>query len=168
MASKQTWIWVIVGVVGVCMLGLFVLAGAGMYFVSHHISAVKSTAADALDQFDHARAPFKGQRPLIEVDDLERERSTRPLSEMPTSTTRPQQMWVLAWNPNEEPPRLVRVSIPFWILRLGHRKFDVMNGDRGLDFDRMHLDINELERIGPALVMDYSRMSGERVLIWTQ
>jgi hypothetical protein len=150
------------------MLGLFVLAGAGVYFVSHHISAVKSTAADAFDQFDRARAPFKGQRPLIEVDELEHEHTTRPLADLPTSTTRPESMWILAWNPNEEPPRLVKVSIPFWILKLGHRKFDVMNDNRGFDFDRMHLDINELERIGPALVMDYSRMSGERVLIWTQ
>ena len=168
MASKKTWLWVILGVVGVCMLGLFVLAGAGMYFVSRHISAVKSTAADALDQFDRARAPFKGQHPLIEVDEFERDHTTRPLQDLPTSSTRPQEMWILAWNPNEEPQRVVKVSVPFWILRLGRRKFDVMSGERAFDVSRLRLDVNELERIGPVLVLDYRRSSGERVMIWTK
>ena len=60
------------------------------------------------------------------------------------------------------------MSVPFWIMRLGRRKFDVIKGDPGFDFDRLKIDVNELERIGPALVLDYRRSSGERVLIWTQ
>jgi hypothetical protein len=168
MASKKTWIWIIVTVIGLCVLALFVLAGAGMYFVSRHITATKSSSANALEQFDRARAPFKEQHPLIEIDEFERSRATRPVSELPTSPTRPNQLWILAWNPNEEPARLVKVSVPFWIMRLGRRKFDVINGDPGFDFDRLKIDVNELERIGPTLVLDFRRSSGERVLIWTQ
>lgn len=167
MASKKTWIWIIVGVIGTCVLALFVLAGAGVYFVSHHISATRTTTSAALEAFDRARAPFKDDRPLLEIDDLDRARPMRPTSEIPTSSTRPEQMWILAWNPNEEPPRIVKVSMPFWLLRFGRRKFDI-RGDRQFDFDQLHIDVNELERIGPALLLDYRRSSGERVMIWTQ
>ena len=168
MASKKTWIWIIVGVFGGCILALFVVAGAGLYFVSHHISATHSSGADALDQFDRARAAFKNQPPLVELDEFDRPRITRPLSELPTSPTPPDQLWILAWNPNDEPPRVVKVSVPFWLMRLGRHKFGVVNGDPGVDFDQMHLDINELARIGPVLVLDMRRASGERVMIWTQ
>ncbi len=168
MASKKTWIWIIVAVIGLGLSCLFIVAGAGVYFVSHHISAKRSTSGEALDQFEQAHAMFKDKKPLIEVDDLEHTRAVRPLEDLPTSSVRPEQMWILAWNPNEEPTRIVKVSVPFWLMRLGRRKFDVINGDPGFDFDRLHIDVNELERIGPALVMDYRRPSGERVLIWTQ
>jgi hypothetical protein len=167
MASKKTWIWIIVGVIATCVLALFVLAGAGMYFVSRHISATRTTTADALDAFDRARAPFHDARPLLEIDDLDHTRAMQPTSDLPTSAMKPDQMWVLAWNPNEDPPRIVKVSMPFWLLRFGHRKFDI-RGDQHFDFDQLHIDVNELERIGPALVLDYRRSSGERVMIWTQ
>src|SRR5262249_47385343 len=137
MASKKTWIWIIVSVIGLCVLALFVLAGAGMYFVSHHISATKSTSADALEQVDRAKALLKDQRLLIEIDEYARSGARRPVPELPTSPVGPDQLGILAWNPNEEPPRIVKVSVPFWIMRLGRRKFDVINGDPGFDFDRL-------------------------------
>jgi hypothetical protein len=168
MASKKTWIWIIVSVISFCVLALFAVAGAGVYFVSQHVSATHSTSADALDQFDKSRAQFKDQRPLFELDDFDRVRAVRPVEEVPTAATRPDQLWILAWNPNEEPQRLVKVSVPFWVLRLGRRKFDVMSGERAFDVSRLRLDVNELERIGSVLVLDYRRASGERVLIWTQ
>ncbi|HUL71515.1 MAG TPA: hypothetical protein VLT86_00330 [Vicinamibacterales bacterium] len=168
MASKKTWIWIIVGVLGACVLALFLVAGAGVYFVSQHVSATRSTSADALDQFDKARAEFKDQSPLFELDDYDRVRPVRRAEDLPTSATRPDQLWILAWNPNEEPQRVVKVSVPFWILRLGRRKFDVMSGERAFDVSRLRLDVNELERIGPVLVLDYRRSSGERVMIWTK
>jgi len=168
MASKKTWIWIIVSVLGVIVLTLFALAGAGVYFVSRHISATRTSSASALDQFDQCRARFKDQPPLFDLDEFDRARVVRSPEELPTSTTRPNELWILAWNPNEEPQRLVKLSVPFWILRLGRRKFDVMSGDRPFDVSRLHLDVDELERIGPVLVLDFRRASGERVMIWTQ
>jgi hypothetical protein len=167
MASKKAWIWVIVGVISACVLALFVLAGAGMYFVTKHIKATRSTSAQALDEFDRERSVFKDQRPLIEIDEFDHVRETRPLGDIPTSAIHPDQLWIMAWNPNEESTRLVKVSVPFWMLRLGRRKFNIIQGDRSFDFDRLNIDVNELERIGPALILDYQRPSGERVLVWT-
>ena len=58
--------------------------------------------------------------------------------------------------------------MPLWVLRLGRRKIDILKSSRGFNFESLNLDIAELERIGPALVLDYRTPSGERVLIWTQ
>jgi hypothetical protein len=167
MASKKTWIWIIVGVIGTCVLALFALAGAGVYFVSRHINAERVTSAEASRQFDATLATFKNPRALIEMDGFDRPHAARPLSEVPTSADKPESLWVLAWNPDRD--RLVKVSLPFWVLRFGGRKMDIMaSGDRSLDLDRLNLDVPELERIGPTIVLDYRGRSGEHVLVWTR
>jgi hypothetical protein len=164
--SRKTWIWIIVALAGGCVLVLFGLAGGGLYFVSHHIQAARSTSSDALQAFDDARGRFKGQPPLFEVDSFDQPRVARSITNLPTSPIKPQNLWVLAWNPDDD--RLVRVSLPFWLLRIGKQKIDLFHGGNGFDFQRLNLDVNELERIGPALVIDYRTERGERVLIWTQ
>jgi hypothetical protein len=85
---------------------------------------------------------------------------------MPTSPVKPTAMVILAWNPDHG--HVVRVSLPFWVLHFGRRKINLMDNTNGFDIDRLNIDIGELERIGPAFVLDYVTMSGERVLIWTQ
>jgi hypothetical protein len=75
-------------------------------------------------------------------------------------------MVVMVWDQDKE--RLVQVSMPFWLLKLGRRKIDLANGDRGFDIERLNIDVGELERIGPMLVLDLRSASGERVLVWTQ
>jgi hypothetical protein len=52
------------------------------------------------------------------------------------------------------------------MLRLGRQKIDIASG--AFDFERMQLDVNELERVGPVLLFDVHEGSGKRVLIWTQ
>jgi hypothetical protein len=166
MASAKTWLWILVGIIGVCLLGLFALAGAGVYFVSRHVGSERTTSADALRSFDERRAAFKDAHPLIEFDSMDQPHASRSLSEMPTSATRPTDLRILVWEPNDE--RLVKISLPFWMLRLGRRKLNFVSQDRNLDLDRLNLDVPELERVGPQLVVDYRAPSGERVLVWTQ
>ena len=166
MATKKTWILVIVGLISACVVALVVVAGAGVYFVTRHINTRRAASSDAMTSLDKARARFKDQRPLIEVDAMGRPSVSTPLSEMASGTTQPNDLIVLAWNPDDE--RVVTVTMPFWLLRLGHRKIDLMNGDKDFDLDRLNLDVDQLQRIGPKLVFDWRRPTGERVLIWTQ
>lgn len=163
--SKKTWIWIIVSVLGACVVLLMVLVGAGVYYVSKHIDTEHASVADAGKAFDTARAAFKEQRPLIELDANERPRAGRSLTEIPTSNVRPHELRILVWNPEEG--RIVRLSLPFWLLRFSRDNVNVMD-DGGFDFRRLKLDVKELERIGPALVLDARGRSGERVLVWTQ
>jgi hypothetical protein len=151
--SRKTWIWIIVGVVGF-----------GVVFVSHHVQARHATAAEAFRAFDDAHAKFKDDKPIFDMDSLEHPRQMREWSALPESATKASDVWVLAWDPDRE--RLARVSIPFWILRLGKRKIDISTG--GFNFDRLELDVNELQRVGSVLLFDFRTPSGERVLIWTQ
>ena len=162
--SRKTLIWIIVGVVGFGVVCLIALAGFGMYFVSHHVQARHATSAEAFGAFDEARAKFKDDKPVFEMDGAEHPRQLREWSAMPTSTSKTNDVWVLAWDPDRE--RLARVSIPFWILRLGRRNIDISTG--GFKFDRLEIDVNELQRVGPVLLFDFRTSSGERVLIWTQ
>ena len=166
MASRKTWIWIIVGLFGTGVLLLIVVAGGLFFFVRSHVSAAHTTSSDAFQKFDTARATFKDQKPLLELDQSEHPRVTKALSSFPTSTTRPNQLCVLVWDPDEE--RVVQVALPFWLLKLGKKKVDVSSGDRGFDFNRLNLDISELERIGPMLIHDMRGNSGERVLVWTK
>lgn len=166
MATKKTWILVIVGILSACVLALVVIAGAGVYFVTRHIHTQRTESTDAMRSLDRARARFKDQRPLIEVDANGRPSVSTPLAELPPGRTEPNELIVLAWNPDDE--RVVTVTLPFWLLRLGHRKIDLMNGDKDFDLDRLNLDVDQLQRIGPRLVFDWRRPTGERVLIWTQ
>jgi hypothetical protein len=163
--AARTWLWIIAGFIGTCVLGLVLLAGAGFYFVSHHFGIEKTTSPTALRQLDEARAHFKTAQPLIEIDRFEHPREARPLASLPSSPVKPQNLHVLAWDP--EDARLARITLPLWVLRLGRRKMDFLD-DEGFSFEQLNLDIEELERIGPALVVDYRTPMGHRVLVWTQ
>jgi hypothetical protein len=164
MATRRTWLWVLLIVLGLGVVGVIAMAGVGMYFVTKHVHAGPSTSADAFRAFDEAAARFKESKPLFEVDDRDRPRMVRQLSDLPSSPSKPEHMWILAWDPEEQ--RLVKVSLPFWVLRLGRQKIDVMNG--GIDLERLQLDMNELQRVGPLLLFDLRATNGKRVLIWTQ
>jgi hypothetical protein len=166
MASKKTWIWVLVGFVGFGVVVLFALAGAGVYFVTRHIHAVHSSDASALEAFDTARAAFKDRPPLFELDRFDQPQATRDLSTLPTSPVKPTDLHILAWNPDDR--RLVRITLPFWMLRLGRRKIDIIDGHHDFDVGSLDVSVDDLERIGPALVLDLRTSTGERVLVWTE
>jgi hypothetical protein len=163
--TQKTWLLIIAGFGAACVIGLIALAGAGVYFAREHIKTQPATAEDARQAFDKAREPFKDQRPLIEVDEFDRPR-LRDTASMPTSQTKPAQLSILIWDPDDG--RTVRMSLPFWLLRLGRKNIEIGSNDRQVDLENLDLDFDELERIGPALLMDMQRPSGERVLLWTQ
>lgn len=165
MPKRKTWVWILVSIAGVSFVAIVAIAIAGIVFVTRHVSTTKATSADAERAFEAAKTLFKDARPLIELDKDERPRMSRPLSDLPTSPAKPSYLWVLVFDYRDE--RLVKVSLPFWLLRMGRRKIDV-GQDAGFDLDRLNLDVNELERVGSLLVLDHRAPSGERVLIWTQ
>jgi len=166
MPSTKTWIWIIVGFIGTCLVGLMALAGASVYFVGKHVRVETLSPMNSLKSFETARARFKDQRPLLEVDALGHLQQTRPIADLPTSPTKPTEMAIMVWDENKE--HLVHLYMPFWLLRFGHNHIDLGNGDRRFDFDRLNISIADLERVGPVLLIDARGSSGERVLIWTQ
>jgi hypothetical protein len=167
MAGKvKTWVWVVVSIVVTGILAILAMAGVGIYFFSQHVTTRAVSPAAAARDFDQVRARFTGQKPLIELDRRGRFLKSNPERPDQPTASRPEQLYVLAFDPDDG--RIVRLSIPFWILRLkmGHRTID-FNGNR-MDLEDLRLTIDDLERFGPTLIMDHSTPDGDRVLVWSQ
>lgn len=165
MAKARTWIIVILSVIGFIVVCMMVLAGAGAYWLTRHIKTSPTTATEAVKTFDQERARFGAEKALVTLEDVDNSAGVqRRLEAMPTSAVKPTEMAILVWDPDEA--RTVRIALPFWLLKMGKRKIDIGSG--GFDFDRFRIDVNDLERIGPRLIVDLQRPGGERVLVWTR
>jgi hypothetical protein len=167
MAVKvRTWVWVIVAIVIIGILCVIAMAGIGFYFFSQHFNTKVATAASAGQEFEQAKAQFTGQTPLIELDDRGRFLRSNPDRPARASERTPSQIYVLAFDPDDE--RIVRVTIPFWLLRFKSRGARIdLNGGR-LDLEDLKLTVEDLERFGPTLIVDHKTSDGERVLVWSQ
>lgn len=166
MAKTKTWLWIILGVMGLGIFCMFGLAAAGVYFVASHIDTDRVSSAEALRQFDAERERFGTQLPLFELDEFEHPREVRRLRDLPSATRKPREMRIMAWDPDEG--RVVSVTLPFWILRLGGRNIEIQPGRSGFRVEQLDVDVGELERVGSILLFDLRTTDGERVLIWTQ
>jgi hypothetical protein len=167
MATKvKTWVWVVVAIVVVGILGVVAMAGLGFYFFSQHIETHAASPATASRDFDEIKAKFSGQKPLIELDERGRflgSNADRPAA--PNAPT-PKQLYINAFDPDDE--QVVKMSIPFWLLRFktGGGRID-LNGKR-MDLEDLKLTVEDLERFGPTLILDFKGPHGERVLVWSQ
>jgi hypothetical protein len=167
MAIKlKTWIWVVVGVATVCILFVIAMAAAGIYYFTKNIEARKATPTVAASEFEAVRTRFRGQRPLIELDErgrFLRSNTGRPAPEHPQS---PDALYVLAFDPDDE--GLVKVTVPFWLLRLKMRHTKIDLGGSSMDLEDLKLTVEDLERFGPTLILDQTNAGGDRVLVWSQ
>ena len=165
MAGKvKAWVWVVIGVVVVGILGVITMAAAGLWFVKSHIDIRTTTTAAATEDFQTIRQRFATQKPLIELD--EHGGFLRANTERPAGTVRPQTLNIMAFDPDDA--KVVRMELPFWILRLksGGTKFDI--GRSNVDLKRMRITVEDLERYGPILILDQRDTDGSRVLVWSQ
>ena len=165
MAKARTWIIVVLSVIGFIVVCLMVLAGAGTMWMMRHIKTSPTTATEAVKTFDQERARFGAERALVTLDDVDNSSGVqRRLEAMPTSAVKPAELAILVWDPDKE--RTVNIALPFWLLKMGKRKIDIGSG--AFDFDKFQINVDDLERIGPKLIVDLQRPGGERVLVWTR
>lgn len=166
MTSRKTWVWAVVVLLAIVVVTMIVVAGAGVYFVTSHIKTERVATADALQSFEAVKASLPTPQPLFELDEDQRPRALRPLTDLPTSATRPDNLLLLAWDPDGE--RLIRASLPLWMVRFGKGRMHIGKDGHGFELDRLELDGEQLARIGPALVVDVRSHDGTRLLLWTQ
>jgi hypothetical protein len=165
MAGKvKTWVWVLVGVFVLCILGLVAMAAAGLWFAKTHIDVHSVSPAVAVTDFERVRSQFSNQKPLIELD--ERGHFIHANTDRPSVDQRPQSLNIMAFDPDEG--RVVKMDIPFWLLRLKMRGQRVTLGNDSIDLNELHLTIEDIERFGPTLIVDHKGHTGERVLVWSQ
>jgi hypothetical protein len=165
MAGKvKAWVWVVIGVVVFGILGVIAMAAAGLWFVKSHVDIRTTTNAAATEDFQTIRQRFAAQKPLIELD--EHGSFLRANVDRPAGTQRPQTLNVMAFDPHDE--KVVRMELPFWLLRLkgAGGRFDI--GRSNIDLARMRITVEDLERYGPILILDQKDTDGSRVLVWSQ
>lgn len=167
MAVKlKTWIWILAGIVAFGILCIIAMAGAGMYFVSQNIQTKTVSSETAAGEFDAIRKQFSGQKALIELDEhgnFLRSNTDRPA---PANASRPEKLYVLAFDPDDG--GLVRMSIPFWMLRMKTSGATIDFSGNRMDLEDLKLTVEDLERFGPSLILDQKSEGGDRVLVWSQ
>ena len=159
MAGKvKTWVWVLLGVIAI--------AGAGFYFFTQHIETRTVSPATATKEFEEVKAQFVGQKPLVELD--RRGSFVRSNPDRPSSRNGrvPEELYVMAFDPDDG--RVVRLKIPFWLLRLKTHGSNINFNGRRMDLEDLKLSVADLERFGPTLIVDHSGIDGKRVLVWSQ
>ena len=167
MAGKvKTWVWVVLGVIVVGALCVVAMAGIGLYFFTKHIETRTASPAVAARDFDQVKERFGNQKPLIELDErghFLRSHTDRPV---PQNATPPDALHVLAFDPDDG--RIVRISIPFWLLRMKAHGTSIDFNRNRMDVEDLRLTVEHLERFGTTLIVDHKSRSGERVLVWSQ
>jgi hypothetical protein len=164
MAKVKTWIWIIVGLFVMGVMGLVAMAAAGVWFAKTHIDVRSAPTAVARSEFESVRDRFASQKPLIELD--EDGDFLRANTDRPAGDRRPESLNVMAFNPRDG--RIVKVSIPFWLLRFKAHGRIMVDGRGNIDLEELHLTVDDLERYGPTLILDHKNEEGERVLVWSQ
>lgn len=158
-------LWIVLGVIAFLLLCIVGFAAFGFYFVANNVQMTKATATDAEKSFDEARARFK-DAPIFSIDDQRHVTLTRRPPAQGVDP-KPTAMYVMAYDVDES--RIVRITVPFWLLRLGREKIRLgSGGDNALQFEDLNLTAEELERYGSALLVDHKGRDGQRVLVWTQ
>lgn len=158
----KTWVGMTIGIVaflGVCALAV---GSVGVYVFFQQVDIDDATASAADRSFDEARARFGRETPLLSLSGHAWSVNRRPAS----SDTKPRTLHVMARETDDE--RLVSLSIPFWLLRLGDDdavdlNFNNLDDEAALrDLD---LTVADLDRHGPGLIVDYDAPRDGRILI---
>lgn len=177
MERKKTpvWVWVVLGVVGFCVLAFVVLVGGGIYMFRQHVETENASTQDVQKEFEQARQRFAGQQPLVEIQkDANDDRQVLVQKPIETATRRTnlRSIRVLAYDAREG--RLVRVDVPVWLARMamserggaGRRRISTNGED--IEFDAGNLTFEDVERHGPGLIVDTGDGRGGQVLVWAE
>lgn len=167
MAGKvKTWVWIVVAIVVIGILGVIAMAGVGLYFFSQHVQTQAASPSNAAREFEQVTTRFTGQKPLIELDNRGHYLRANTDRTPPPNAKVPDSLNVMAFDPDDG--RIVRIAIPFWLLRLKmHGATIDFNGNK-MDLEDLKLTVEDLERFGPTLIVDHKNRGGERVLVWSQ
>lgn len=162
MTKRPRWVLVAAGV-GIVLV--FLGIGVAIFvtaWLRENVDVEDATRDRADTQFEEVRREFGGQAPLLLLDGDE-PRYTRE----PGPDAAPiERIYVLAWDPHEE--KLARFSVPFWLVRLKSGPIEFGGYAAGLDEQGISIRPADIEKFGPGIIVDASRPSGERVLIWAR
>jgi len=161
MTKKQKTI--LLAVLGVVSVLAIAVIGTGIWIVRSMVENVSMNEAEATRSFDDVRARFGDTGPVISLRDgpvlLRRAPETQTAAALKT-------LHILRWDGRAE--RMSRIDIPFSLLRMrdGLFRLKAEANTNGLSFSTS-LRVADIERYGPALLVDDSMPNGDHVLVWS-
>jgi len=161
MTKKQkTILLAILAVAGVLVIAV---VGTGIWVVRSLVENVSMSEAAATRSFDDVRARFGDRGPVFGLRDgpvlLRRPPETQPAATLKT-------LHIQRWDDHRE--RMSRIDLPFSLLRMKDGLFRLKADPNatGLSFSTS-LRVADIERYGPALLVDDNMANGDHVLIWS-
>jgi hypothetical protein len=137
--------------------------GTGAFIVLRNLRITRPAASTLDAQFDEVRHRFPARPPLIQIDDPLRGRVhvNHPPDSAPLQHL--DRFEILAWE--AEDGKLVQTRAPIWMMR-----FSSLNllSEFGLAPGSIRLTVDDVERYGPGIVVDFTSPKGDRVLVIVQ
>jgi hypothetical protein len=162
---------IVLSVVAGTVIIALTAVGMGFWFFGsyHESSPVSKQSAEA--EFSQLRSRFSTQQPLIDM-------SLRQPVDMSTvgGPVVPLHIFHTVIFDTRGSQRIVHITVPFWFARL----FAGRDGefrwlgqltfldDTEFDSESIHLSLDQLERRGPGLIIDYQHSSGGQFISWVE
>jgi hypothetical protein len=156
----QTKVKVVLSVVTALVIALIALAGTGAFIVFRNLSVTRPTSSDAAVQIDALRRRFPARPPLIDIDDPLRGRVHVNHPPLSAPLKHLQEFEILAWQADEG--KLVHTRAPIWMMRFSTLS---LLSEFGLAPRSMRLTVDDVERYGPGVVLDFTSPRGDRALV---
>ena len=155
----RTWVKATIGGIALIAVAFAALAGTGAYFVLRSMDKKTGSEPEAVQAIDAVKARFASRPPLIEIADPRTAdiRINRPDEASPV---RVDTVHIINWK--RDTGELTRVEVPLWLMRFS--SVNVLS-QLGIAPARFRLTVNDIERYGPGIVVDYSPKAF-RVLVW--
>ena len=161
MAKKRSAVVLVIVGVAVCAVLLF--AGGLVWFFTSALERSPADEATAEARFQELRDRFHGITPIFEMGPkgpfLNRQRPPKP------ATGQLRSLQMLGWDRNDA--ELVRVTIPFWMVRMKPGNINVASNDQERSV-RLSLSADDLEAYGPTLLIDHTDEEGYHLVLWTE
>jgi hypothetical protein len=154
---------VILSLVAVAVAGIVALMGTSAFIVLKNLSVTNPTKREAFAHMDALRHRFPERAPLIDgesprVDTL---RVNHPPRTAPVKQL--EGFEILVWK--EDDQEFVHTRAPLWMMRLSTMS---ILSEFGLAPRSLRLTVDDVERYGPGVVIDFTSPKGDRVLVVVQ
>lgn len=165
MTAKRKWLPILGGIAVLVVFAGLGAAWVGVSWFREHLEVTPASSGDATRTFDEIRARFPGRAPLLEFSGgaPRVNQETRGSNRAGASLTT---LHVVAWDPDDG--QIARFDIPFWLLRLKSGPIRFSAYASGLGKVGTSLDVEDIERYGPGIIIDASMPRGERALVWAE
>lgn len=154
------WLKVVLGGLAVITVCVLAIGGTGAYFVFRNLEQRQVPEADSTKAMEAVKLRFGQRPPLVEISDPRKMdvRINRP--DQP-SDSRVDTIHILNWK--SETGELMTTDLPLWLMRFS--SINILS-QLGIAPDRFRLTVEDIERYGPGIIVDYSVPEEFRLLLW--